>query len=76
MNSQEKREKYKPILPKHKFYDFFNDYVISHDAMKREISEIVAKNRNLPLEKAVNIRIFKIPEVDQFIKDHDLQRLF
>ena len=69
-------KKIKPLLKKGKFYDYFIDYATTFDAMKREISEIVATNRKLPLDKAVNIRIFRIAEVQKFIVSNDLERYF
>ncbi len=68
--------KIKPLLKKNKFYNFFIDHVTTFDAMKREISEIVAENRNLPLDQALNIRIFRIKEVKRFILSNDLQEFF
>ena len=69
-------KKIKPLLKKNKFYDFFIDYVTTFDSMKREMSEIVATNRKLPIDKAVNIRIFRIAEVEKFIVSNDLESYF
>ncbi|MFL0091424.1 hypothetical protein V3A08_07425 [Tenacibaculum maritimum] len=69
-------DKIKKLLKKGKFYDFFIDYVMTFDAMKREITEIVSENRKLEEEKALNIRIFRIAEVQKFIISNDLQEHF
>ncbi|WP_272151412.1 hypothetical protein [Tenacibaculum aiptasiae] len=69
-------EKVKPYLKKNKFYNFFINYVSNHDSMKREISEIVAKSRNISMYDALNIRTFRVREVQKFIEDNDLQELF
>ncbi len=69
-------EKIKKLLKKGKFYSFFEDYVPSHEAMKREITEIVSENRKIEEEKALNIRKFRIAEVQKFIISNDLQQHF
>ncbi|WP_299163308.1 hypothetical protein [uncultured Tenacibaculum sp.] len=68
--------KIKPYLKKNKFYHFFIDYVTDHDSMKREISEIVATNRKTTMYKALNVRTFRVREVQKFIESNDLQELF
>ncbi|MCF2875420.1 MULTISPECIES: hypothetical protein [unclassified Tenacibaculum] len=68
--------KVRPYLRKCDFYNFFIDYVTDHDSMKREISEIVSKNRKMSMKRALNIRNFRIREVKEFIKLNDLQDKF
>ena len=68
--------KIKKLLKKGKFYDFFIDYVPTFDTMKREITEIVSENRKIEKEQALNIRIFRISEVQKFIISNDLQDYF
>ncbi|WP_272151839.1 hypothetical protein [Tenacibaculum aiptasiae] len=68
--------KIKPYLKKSKFYHFFINYVSDHDSMKREISEIVAANRKITIYKALNVRTFRVREIQKFIESNDLQDLF
>lgn len=77
MSSIIELNKVKPYLKKNKFYDFFINYVNKdHDSMKREISEIVSKSRNISMYDALNIRTFRVREVQKFIEANDLQALF
>ncbi|CAA0214995.1 hypothetical protein [Tenacibaculum maritimum] len=69
--------KIKPFLKKKKFYDFFINYVpSSFDAMKKEMSEIVAENRNIEVDRAVWVKSFRVSEVEKFIISNDLQGYF
>ncbi|WP_299840431.1 hypothetical protein [uncultured Tenacibaculum sp.] len=68
--------KIKKYLKKGRFYQYFIDFVPTHDGMKREITEIVSKNRKIEEDKALNIRIFRVNEVKKFIESNDLQDQF
>ncbi|WP_299840396.1 hypothetical protein [uncultured Tenacibaculum sp.] len=70
-------DKIKAYLKKSEFYKFFIDYVPgSFDSMKREMSEIVAENRKMTIEKALLVRSFRVSEAIKFIISNDLQEHF
>ncbi|WP_299673279.1 hypothetical protein [uncultured Tenacibaculum sp.] len=77
LNKELDIEKIKTYLKKSDFYNFFIDYVPgSFDSMKREMSEIVAKNRKMTKEKALLVRSFRVSEAKKFIISNDLQEHF
>ena len=76
MSSIIELSKVKPYLKKNKFYNYFRNYVSDHDSMKREISEIVSESRNISMYDALNVRTFRVREVQKFIETNDLQALF